>query len=1524
MRILLDRFKLLTIAMFLLAFCGKSIGQTTQGTAYIWSTTTSWTPTGVPTSSGVVTVNHPLTLDQNLTITTGNYTFNNDVTDQPGGTNYNLTNVDAAGSLTIASGTTIIGGVTSIGGNATFTLTVKSGATLVLGTPGSTSDNFLIGNKVAINIESGGTMIVYGNILNSNSSGTFTVNGLLQVYGDYKTDNGNLNINGTTGQFYTTGSMQTQGSSTIYGSGNECVSNCSGTSLGCGSGGNSYTATIAPQSQTVCSDGAIATMTFTTNAPSPTYEWQYSLTAGGTFTPISGANSNTYSPSSLTVTRWYRVKYTSTSCSGNKYSAPVPVYVSASTYTQSTAGQTVCAGTFGPISVSAFGTALSYQWYSNNSAANSGGSLISGAISNIYTPSSAIGGTKYYYCEINSSCGTSFKTAVSGAFTVNLNSVTAASSTPTPCVNTLMTNITHTTTGASGIGTAIGLPAGVSALWTSNTITISGTPTETGTFNYSIPLSGGCGNLNAIGTITVNSKPSTPTITVGGPTTFCSGGSVILTASAGTSYLWSTGDTTQSISAISSGSYTVQVTNASGCQSSSSIATTITVNPLPVITTQPTTQLDCEGASVNFTAVATGTGLTYTWQRKKPTDASFITIPAEGNITYPSVGKIKIDNVGSFQSLSGTQYQVVVTNSDGCSVTSSAATLLVNEITGISPTDTNVVKCYGTNYSYTVSTSTPPPGSVISYQWKSSVASGVWNNVVNGVHFSGATTATLNILNGTPAQSADYKVQVIFTSSGADCTVTTALNRRITFLPEVTPPVPTITQPDCITSTGSVTLSGLPASGTWTLARSGTSSATTTGSGISTTISGLATGTYNFTVTNASVCTSLASSNVVINAQPFTPVQPTLGTVTQPTCSVSTGSVTITNYDAGYIYTVSPSIGVTVSESTISAPVGSYTVTATLGSCISIASSSFAILPLVTKTWNGAWSPAGTPTSNHIVIIDANYNTSSNGDLNACSLTVNTGSTLTINEGKFVIIQNDLTVHGSLDVLDKGSLVMVEDAGIVTNNGTTNIHRFTTPFKKYDYTYWSTPVVSTNIASTFSGWNTGYSYEYIPANFSDANADGIDDDGNDWSFASTMTPGNGYIIMVPTPVSGPATNNPSEVVFSGKVNNGIQKITNVKPDSSYLLGNPYPSALDAEAFLDYNAGVLDGTLYFWTHNTAIQAANSSNTSLGTGAFAFTSDDYASYNAVGGVGVGSGSAATSGVTIPTGKIGSGQGFFASSLLSATPLGDIVFNNAMRLGSGGTTLDNSQFFKTRNPKEKTANPIQKNRIWLNLTNAQGAFKQTLIGYVTNATNDYDSRFDGVSYDGNEFVDFYSVNQDKNLVIQGRALPFDENDEVPLGYRTVIDGTFTINIEQVDGLLANQQVFIEDKLTNTISDLKNGNYTFTTAVGTFNERFVLRYKNNTSNKTLSVDETTEDNDGIIVIYSNNYKTLIIRNNGDSTINTVSLFSMTGQNISVWDVKDSEQTSIQIPIKDISPGIYIVKVKTTMGESSKKIIIR
>jgi len=120
-------------------------------------------------------------------------------------------------------------------------------------------------------------------------------------------------------------------------------------------------------------------------------------------------------------------------------------------------------------------------------------------------------GTFTYSIPVNG-CGSTVN--ATGTITVTESrTVAAASSTPTLCNNTALTAITHTTTAATGIGTVTGLPAGVTASWASNTITISGTPTASGTFTYSIPLTGGgCGTVNATGTITVSPGPGNYTL----------------------------------------------------------------------------------------------------------------------------------------------------------------------------------------------------------------------------------------------------------------------------------------------------------------------------------------------------------------------------------------------------------------------------------------------------------------------------------------------------------------------------------------------------------------------------------------------------------------------------------------------------------------------------------------------------------------------------------------------------------------------------------------------------------------------------------------------------------------------------------------------------------------------------------------------------------------------------------------------------------------------------------------------------
>ncbi len=96
---------------------------------------------------------------------------------------------------------------------------------------------------------------------------------------------------------------------------------------------------------------------------------------------------------------------------------------------------------------------------------------------------------------------------------------------------------------------------------------------------------------------------------------------------------------------------------------------------------------------------------------------------------------------------------------------------------------------------------------------------------------------------------------------------------------------------------------GLPSTGAWTLVRyPGT--IPLEGSGASFTVNDLGSGIYNYSVINASGCTSTLSANVNIPAQPATPLTPVVGTVTQPTYTVPTGSVSLSGLPVSGTWTL--------------------------------------------------------------------------------------------------------------------------------------------------------------------------------------------------------------------------------------------------------------------------------------------------------------------------------------------------------------------------------------------------------------------------------------------------------------------------------------------------------------------------------------------------------------------------------------------------------------------------------------------
>ncbi|MEL1255687.1 T9SS sorting signal type C domain-containing protein [Flavobacterium sp. DGU38] len=651
-------------------------------------------------------------------------------------------------------------------------------------------------------------------------------------------------------------------------------------------------------------------------------------------------------------------------------------------------------------------------------------------------------------------------------------------------------------------------------------------------------------------------------------------------------------------------------------------------------------------------------------------------------------------------------------------------------------------------------------------------------------------------------------------------------------------------------------------------------------------------------ISNASPCLtgSPATSNAVVVTVSVVPSTPTIGTITNISCTTSTGSVALSGLPSGnWTITTTPA---TVSTSgsgsnTIISGLGAGNYTFTVRNASGCPSSATALVTISdnsSTTWNGSGWSNGLPDATKNVIIASTPYTFPAG-FTACALTINTGVVATVPSGVTLTVTNAVTTNGRLIFENNASLVQIND---IANVGAISYKRISQPMKNFDFTYWSSPVAG----QTFVALSPNTLYDKY-----------MSFTGTGWkseSPSSTMARGIGYIIRVPKPNSIYPNNQDNwtgssyaqPVEFIGVPNNGsFTSSQTMVAGNFYLVGNPYPSALDANKLLydgGNNESVLEGTIYFWTHNTAIAQSGSQ--------YIYVSDDYATYNKTGGTAT---TYSPGNNTAPDGNIAAGQSFFAT----AKSAGNVMFNNSMRVDG-----NNNKFFKsTRTSKSEV---LERHRVWLKMVNSGGAYKQTLIGYVEGATNNFDKNYDGLSFDGNSYIDLYSVNGSENYVIQGRALPFTDSDVVPLGYRSTIAGDFTIAIDYADGNLASQRIYLEDKQTGVITELTAGNYTFNTKAGTFNNRFVLRY----TNKTLGTGDFEVAEDAVSVLVQN--KTVTIDSSTEN-IDKVFIYDITGKQLYTKEKVNNLQLAMQnLPF---AQQVLLVKIFLENGTvTTKKVIFK
>lgn len=545
-----------------------------------------------------------------------------------------------------------------------------------------------------------------------------------------------------------------------------------------------------------------------------------------------------------------------------------------------------------------------------------------------------------------------------------------------------------------------------------------------------------------------------------------------------------------------------------------------------------------------------------------------------------------------------------------------------------------------------------------------------------------------------------------------------------------------------------------------------------------------------------------------------------------------------------------------------------------------------------TKTWNGSWSPSVPSEIDNAVIAGAG----APGSFVCNTLAVNANITLT--DGQTIEVVNAITGSAVITMSNQASILQRNDAsGISPTISLTKSTR--NGMFAHDYIYWGSPLKQSENSFSFLATARAYTnnnastsglvgaldnyYKYVAG---DTSATG------GWQpLTSSTNSGVGFITRIKnqapfTTFGVQNTTDHINLTFSGTTNNGTISVpianSLAAPTSARnfnLLANPYPSAIDADQFLQYNTN-LDGAVYIWKATTP---------STGVGGSSYTSADYIAYTRAGYT-------AEAGISSTpfNGKIATGQGFrVKSTTLSGT--GTATFNNCMRVSGG-----NDQFMRTQN-----TNTID--RYKLNFIGTNGVGNQILVAYMPETTLGYDRMYDA-ELNSVSPAQIYSLldNTTTPLGINARP-PFQPTDIVALGIdkSNTNPENFTISISDKEGLFQSNgiNIFLHDKVLNKYRNLDDTPYEFVSNEIQSLNRFEIVYQ------SAALGNTNFELNTVFASINNQ----VIKISASLPITGVSIYDISGRLVNTFKVNELLETSNSF---NYASGIYIAKVKMNNGE--------
>ncbi|MFI1770297.1 choice-of-anchor D domain-containing protein [Thalassobellus citreus] len=575
---------------------------------------------------------------------------------------------------------------------------------------------------------------------------------------------------------------------------------------------------------------------------------------------------------------------------------------------------------------------------------------------------------------------------------------------------------------------------------------------------------------------------------------------------------------------------------------------------------------------------------------------------------------------------------------------------------------------------------------------------------------------------------------------------------------------------------------------------------------------------------------------------------------------------------------------------------------------------------------------------NHDIYLGATPTAVRSRDCSVEGLIINSGDLqvngdTTSNTGVGLTVTHYLKLDGSIDLEGESQLIQTTGSDLdPTSNGSLERDQQGTA-DTYTYNYWSSPVGQMNNTTNNNSFNvtdvfnnlsfltSGYNGTPSPLAIADYWIWKFNnlpsDDYASWQHVrstGSLLVGEGFTMKGPG--SG-SISTPENYVLLGKPNNGDVNLP-ISAGNDYLVGNPYPSAIDANQFILDNGSTIDGagsttgTLYFWEHwggNSHVLAAYQGG--------------YATYSLAGGVpaaamgtndpdvGTGGTPTKTPGRYIPV-----AQGFF----VTAEATGTIQFNNGQRVFEAEGSA-NSVFAKSTDSKtsKSTAN-IQgldlRSKLRLGFNSVNSIRRQLLMTVDEVTTKGFDWGYDA-PYNDSQVDDMYWMIDNNKYTIQGID-SINEQTILPLGIHTKNDGVNSITIDKLDNIPNNLNIYVHDKELEIYHNLKESNYDIFLNSGEYLDRFEITFSNASSLNTNDFEKSN-----IEVSFSNEKRSIIIQNPNSKDIEYINLHNILGQSIYNIDANTNE-SYIEHKTHYIKTGVYIIKLKTSEGIFSKKVLIK